>query len=267
MAGRPRLEAAGSSRRPRVERVEALGEHGVTLKILGTVRAPEQWAAAGEFRKRLLAAFDGERDRDPAAAARDPSARTAARDRAARPPDGAPGADRRIGGPARRVRVEVAGPWQRRRSVDLAAEPSTASRDREPPRRGPDVPAGSRRSPPRPTRRPTSTPRPSATSRRSGPGSRASGSSWYEPFDTTLEWDLPFAKWFVGGKLNVSLQLRRPARRERPRRQGRVPLDRRARRHPDDHLRRPPARGPEGGQRAARSSGSRRATASRSTCR
>ncbi len=27
---------------------------------------------------------------------------------------------------------------------------------------------------------------------------------WVEPFDTTLEWDLPFAKWFVGGKLNVA---------------------------------------------------------------
>ena len=76
------------------------------------------------------------------------------------------------------------------------------------------------------------------------------GSAGSKPFDTTLEWDLPFAKWFVGGKLNVSLQLRRPARRERPRRQGRLPLDRRARRHPDDHLRRPPARGPEGRQRA-----------------
>ncbi len=42
---------------PRVERVEALAEYGVTLKILGSVRAPEQWAASGEFRKRLLAAF------------------------------------------------------------------------------------------------------------------------------------------------------------------------------------------------------------------
>jgi small conductance mechanosensitive channel len=42
---------------PRVDRVAALGEYGVTLKILGTVRAPDQWAAAGEFRKRLLAAF------------------------------------------------------------------------------------------------------------------------------------------------------------------------------------------------------------------
>jgi acetyl-CoA synthetase len=27
---------------------------------------------------------------------------------------------------------------------------------------------------------------------------------WMEPFHTTLEWDLPFAKWFLGGKLNIS---------------------------------------------------------------
>jgi acetyl-CoA synthetase len=27
---------------------------------------------------------------------------------------------------------------------------------------------------------------------------------WETPFETTLEWDLPFAKWFVGGKLNVA---------------------------------------------------------------
>jgi acetyl-CoA synthetase len=28
--------------------------------------------------------------------------------------------------------------------------------------------------------------------------------SWSKPFDTTLEWDLPFAKWFTGGQLNVA---------------------------------------------------------------
>jgi acetyl-CoA synthetase len=28
--------------------------------------------------------------------------------------------------------------------------------------------------------------------------------SWFKPFDTTLEWDLPFARWFDGGQLNVS---------------------------------------------------------------
>jgi small conductance mechanosensitive channel len=43
--------------RPRVERVESIDEMGITLKILGSVRATEQWAASGEFRKLLLAAF------------------------------------------------------------------------------------------------------------------------------------------------------------------------------------------------------------------
>ncbi len=42
---------------PRVERVEALAELGVTLKILGNVRASDRWSAAGELRKRLLEAF------------------------------------------------------------------------------------------------------------------------------------------------------------------------------------------------------------------
>jgi acetyl-CoA synthetase len=28
--------------------------------------------------------------------------------------------------------------------------------------------------------------------------------SWFTPFDQTLEWDLPFAKWFVGGELNIA---------------------------------------------------------------
>ena len=42
---------------PKVDRIEAFGEYGVTLKIFGTVRAAERWAAPGELRKRLLAAF------------------------------------------------------------------------------------------------------------------------------------------------------------------------------------------------------------------
>ncbi len=42
---------------PHVERISALGEYGVTIKILGLVRASEQWAAGGELRRRLLAAF------------------------------------------------------------------------------------------------------------------------------------------------------------------------------------------------------------------
>ena len=28
--------------------------------------------------------------------------------------------------------------------------------------------------------------------------------SWIKPFEKTLEWDLPFAKWFTGGQLNVA---------------------------------------------------------------
>ena len=43
---------------PRVDRVDAIGEQGVTLKILGSVRALDQWAAAGEYRKRLIAALE-----------------------------------------------------------------------------------------------------------------------------------------------------------------------------------------------------------------
>ncbi|MFL5798610.1 MAG: acetate--CoA ligase [Actinomycetota bacterium] len=27
--------------------------------------------------------------------------------------------------------------------------------------------------------------------------------SWYQPFDKLLEWELPYAKWYIGGKLNV----------------------------------------------------------------
>ena len=28
---------------------------------------------------------------------------------------------------------------------------------------------------------------------------------WYKPWDTVLEWDSPFARWFSGGQLNVSV--------------------------------------------------------------
>ena len=27
---------------------------------------------------------------------------------------------------------------------------------------------------------------------------------WFKPWDKVLDWDLPWAKWFVGGKLNLS---------------------------------------------------------------
>ena len=28
--------------------------------------------------------------------------------------------------------------------------------------------------------------------------------TWFEPFETVCEWELPYAKWFLGGKLNVT---------------------------------------------------------------
>lgn len=42
---------------PKVIRVNALDDSAVTLKVLGQVAAAEQWAVAGELRKRILAAF------------------------------------------------------------------------------------------------------------------------------------------------------------------------------------------------------------------
>jgi small conductance mechanosensitive channel len=42
---------------PSVVRVGALGELGLSLKVLGQVRAAEQWSVAGELRKRIVAAF------------------------------------------------------------------------------------------------------------------------------------------------------------------------------------------------------------------
>ena len=54
----------------------------MTIKILGSVRAPEQWAAGGEFRKRLLAALEANGIEIPrpqrVILSRDPSALAAA---------------------------------------------------------------------------------------------------------------------------------------------------------------------------------------------
>ena len=32
----------------------------------------------------------------------------------------------------------------------------------------------------------------------------AANHHWFKPFDKVLEWERPLAKWFVGGKTNVS---------------------------------------------------------------
>ncbi len=42
---------------PRLTRVPALGDLGVTLRIAGKVRAPDRWTAPSELRKRLIVAF------------------------------------------------------------------------------------------------------------------------------------------------------------------------------------------------------------------
>ena len=42
---------------PAVLRIDAFGDSGVTIKVLGTVRAADQWSAAGELRRRILEAF------------------------------------------------------------------------------------------------------------------------------------------------------------------------------------------------------------------
>jgi small conductance mechanosensitive channel len=49
--------SAAILRAPHVARVEALADSGVTLKVLGTVRAADRWSVAGELRKRILGAF------------------------------------------------------------------------------------------------------------------------------------------------------------------------------------------------------------------
>jgi small-conductance mechanosensitive channel len=45
---------------PSVQRIAAVDESGVTLKVLGRVRPAQHWSVAGELRRRILAAFAGE---------------------------------------------------------------------------------------------------------------------------------------------------------------------------------------------------------------
>ena len=106
--------------------------------------------------------------------------------------------------------------------------------------------------------------RPSATGRALG-RRQALALDWIDEWHTILEWDLPFAKWFVGGRLNVAYNCLDRHVDGRPRRPGRVPLGRRARRHPRRHVRRAPRRVVPRREPAASRSASPRATASRST--
>ena len=90
---------------------------------------------------------------------------------------------------------------------------------------------------------------------------------WFKPWKKTLEWKAPYAKWFIGGKLNVSDNcLDRHIDTPAPH-QGGDHLGRRARRHAHADLLGPLPRGQPLRRRAQAARRRRRATASRSTCR
>ena len=129
------------------------------------------------------------------------------------------------------------GTRQRRDAVRPAArDPALRAARRSWPRRPTPSRASTRRPPP--TRSPGGPSRPSA-SPGTTTGARCSSGI------------CPYAKWFVGGRLNAAVQLRRPARRGRSGGQGGLPLGGRARGgHPHHHLRRPAGDGVPGGQRA-----------------
>ena len=43
--------------------------------------------------------------------------------------------------------------------------------------------------------------------------------SWFKPWTKTLQWDPPFARWFVGGKINASyntLDIHQDSKSEKP---------------------------------------------------
>ena len=66
---------------------------------------------------------------------------------------------------------------------------------------------------------------------------------WITPWSRVLEWSPPDAKWFLGGRLNVSRELHRPSRAHLAAQQGRPHLGGRDRRPPHDDLLGPPSRG------------------------
>ena len=90
---------------------------------------------------------------------------------------------------------------------------------------------------------------------------------WFKRWDKVLEWNAPWAKWFVGGTAQRLLQLRRPAPPDLAAQQGRHHLGGRAGRHARAHLPGPVPRGQRLRRRAAGPGRARRATASPSTCR
>ena len=172
--------------------------------------------------------------------------------------------------PVARVEPRPTTAWPRRLSdqgVVSMAEPTSAAIE-DYLRRGPHLPAAGRLRGRRPRHRHRAVRRGERRLRGVlGPPGGRPGRAGRRTGTRCCEWELPFAKWFVGGELNVSYNCLDRHVEARPRRQGGVPLGGRAGRHPHHHLRRPARRGaalrqrPEGPRRA------RRATGSTSTCR
>ena len=104
------------------------------------------------------------------------------------------------------------------------------------------------------------------TPRASGP-SRPKSLHWFKPWDKVLDWNEPHAKWFVGGKINASVQLPRPPSGRPAQEQGRHHLGGRAGRQPRADATRSCTARSASSPTCSRGSASRRATASRSTCR
>ena len=77
--------------------------------------------------------------------------------------------------------------------------------------------------------------------------------SWAQEWDEVLDWsDPPFAKWFVGGKLNVAYNCVDRHVEAGHGDQVAYHWEGEPARHPDDHLRPAQGRGLQGGQRADR---------------
>ena len=91
---------------------------------------------------------------------------------------------------------------------------------------------------------------PTPTTRRSGPNRRSS-LTWFRRWDTVMDWKPAVGDLVRRGVAERLLQLPRSPRRERRRRQGRLPLGGRARRHPDDHVPRAPRGRLPAGERPA----------------
>jgi small conductance mechanosensitive channel len=98
---------------PQLERVEALADNGIELKILATVGPGDRWAVAGELRKRLLTVFAGAGVEIPfphrvVISRAEPPASADGQDPEASSPDGEEGAEGAVAAGAAMVAIDAA---------------------------------------------------------------------------------------------------------------------------------------------------------------